>query len=193
MLWFSVTLWKVLMVKYMSRNLLLLSRQLVTLTFISLFLATMMVGSSHIVMADGLPNPEGPPQPSPSSNQKLTSREYVHTDLSNSFGVHNFVPTVPSAYEQAFGSNDRINYYYFKTPVEMNAFLQGTDYLLYYANTSSSPIQKRRQALEIAEKLLKEFDNAKTSGYFPASSQQIARDLLEYSKNRLLYSVSGSK
>lgn len=173
------------MVKHMSGYLLLLSRWMIGSIVLALLLLAAIAGG-HLAKADG-PTQE-PAQPSPD----FILRESADKHLSNSFGVHNFVPTLPSAYVKAFGLDNPLNYYYFKTPAELNAFLQGTDRLLYDANVSSALVQ-RRQALEIAERILKEFDGAKTNGFSPADSQQLARDLLEYSRDRLLFSVSGKR
>ena len=174
-----------LMVKHMSSYLLLLSRGMVASIAFSLILVA--IASSNLAKADG-PTQE-PAQPSPD----FILRESADKHLSNGFRVHNVVPTLPSAYVKAFGLDNHLNYYYFKTPAELNAFLQGTDRLLYDANVSSALIQQRQRALEIAEKILKEFDGAKISGFFPADSQQMARDLLQYSRDRLLFSVSGKR
>ena len=179
-----------LMVKHMSSYLLLLSRGMVASIAFSLILVA--IASGNLAKADGpIPSPNNPPPAQPSQNFIL--KESADRHLSNSFQVHNFVPILPSAYVKAFGLDNHLNYYYFKTPAELNAFLQGTDRLLYDANVSSALIQQRQRALEIAEKILKEFDGAKTNGFFPADSQQMARDLLEYSRNRLLFSVSGKR
>jgi hypothetical protein len=173
------------MVKHVSGYLLLLSRGMVASIILALLLLAAIAGS-NLAKADG--PTQGSTQPSPD----FILRESADKHLSNGFGVHNFVPSLPSAYVRAFGLDNRLNYYYFKTPAELNAFLQGTDRLLYDANVSSALVQ-RRQALEIAENILKEFDGAKTNGFFPADSQQLARDLLEYSRDRLLFSVSGQR
>lgn len=178
------------MVKHMSSYLLLLSRGMVASIAFSLILVA--IASGNLAKADGpIPSPKNPPPAQPS--QDFILKEPADRYLSNSFGVHNFVPSLPSAYVKAFGLDNHLNYYYFKTPAELNAFLQGTDRLLYDANVSSALIEQRQRALEIAEKILKEFDGAKTNGFFPADSQQLARDLLEYSRNRLLFSVSGKR
>ena len=124
------------MVKHMSGYLWLLSRGMVASLVLALLLLAAIVGG-NLAKADGpIPSPNNTPQPQ--SRQNFILKESADRHLSNSFQVHNFVPTLPSAYVKAFGLDNHLNYYYFKTPAEFNAFLQGTDRLLYDANVSSA-------------------------------------------------------
>ena len=170
------------MVWHMCCYFLLWSRGMVASIAFSLILVA--IASSNLAKADG-PTQE-PAQPSPD----FILRESADKHLSNGFRVHNVVPTLPSAYVKAFGLDNHLNYYYFKTPAELNAVLQVTDRLLYDANVSSALIQQRQRALEIAEKILKEFDGEKISGLFPNDTKKKTHDLQQYYRDRMLFSVS---
>ena len=140
---------------------------------------------------DGPPGPGPGPGPGPSpdpillpTKQPIEGRDRYNQSLA--------APLVSGyGYVHAFGQ-DRLNYFYFKTPQELMVFIHGAEQLLSTDSLASGKnILHRQQALEIANRLLVEFDRTEAAGYIPAPAQKISRDLLDYSRKRLLISISG--
>ncbi len=136
---------------------------------------------------DGTPGPVPGPSPDPFpllTREPIEGRDYYNQSLA--------APVVSGyGYVHAFGQ-DRLNYFYFKTPQELMIFIHGAEQLLSTDSLASGKnILHRQQALEIANRLLVEFDRTEAAGYIPAPAQKISRDLLDYSRKRLLISISG--